>query len=90
MQNCTHMEKLVHALVISARKLMPYFKSHMIKVITSYPLRAILYKLDPVGLMAFWAIELGAFDIKYVPQTTMKYQIIAESNQEILVSFQEA
>ena len=40
------MEKLALALVIASRKLRPYFHSHTIWVLTNYPLRQVLKKLN--------------------------------------------
>lgn len=39
-------EKLAFALVTFAQRLRPYFEAHTIKVLTEYPLRKILQKLD--------------------------------------------
>jgi hypothetical protein len=39
-------EKLAFALVVSARRLRPYFQAHAIRVLTEYPLRNILQKHD--------------------------------------------
>jgi hypothetical protein len=52
-------EKLAYALVISARRLRPYFQAHAVRVLTEYPLRKILQKLDLSGRLVSWAIELG-------------------------------
>lgn len=60
------MEKLIYALVVSTQKLRPYFKSHSIEFVTSYPLRAFSHKLDLTVHMALWVIEFGAFDLRYV------------------------
>lgn len=69
------MEKLVYALVISARKLKSYFECHTIEVVTSFPLGSILNKPDLAEMMALWAMELGAYNIKYIPRMAMKSQI---------------
>jgi len=39
-------EKLSFALIISARRLMPYFQTHAIRVLTKYPMKKILQKPD--------------------------------------------
>jgi hypothetical protein len=39
-------EKLAFALVVSARRLRLYFQSHAVWVLTEYPFRKILQKLD--------------------------------------------
>ncbi|CAL2236221.1 unnamed protein product [Prunus armeniaca] len=40
------MEKLIFSLVVSARKLRPYYQAHRIIVITEFPLRSILHSPD--------------------------------------------
>jgi hypothetical protein len=39
-------EKLAFALVMAPRKLQPYFQAHTIRVLTEYPLRKVMQKLD--------------------------------------------
>ena len=71
-------EKLVLALVVAARKLRPYFQAHVILVPTSHPLCQVLQNLDVSGRLTKWAIELGKFNIKFMPRTTIKGQAIAD------------
>lgn len=40
------MEKLPFSLVVSARKLRPYFQAHSVIVLTDQPLRQVLRKLE--------------------------------------------
>ena len=40
------MEKLILALITAARKLRPYFQAHTIEVLTEYPMKQILHKLE--------------------------------------------
>ena len=53
------MEKLALALVITSWKSRPYFYSHTIHALTNYPLRQVLQKLDALGRLLKWAIELS-------------------------------
>jgi hypothetical protein len=46
------MEKLAFALIIASRKLCPYFQAHTIRVLTEYPLKKVLQKLDLSGRLA--------------------------------------
>jgi hypothetical protein len=71
-------EKLAYALVISARRLRPYFQAHAVRVLTEYPLRKVRQKLDLSGRLVNWAIELGEFDIEYHPRTVTKAQALAD------------
>ncbi|KAM6543039.1 hypothetical protein CsatB_007486 [Cannabis sativa] len=72
------MEKLAFALVISSRKLRPYFQAHSIEVLTNYPLRQVLAKPETSGRLLKWAMELSQFDIKYKPRTAIKGQALAD------------
>ena len=45
----TQLEKLTLVLVTAAHKLRPYFQCHPITVITTYPLKSILHKLELSG-----------------------------------------
>ncbi|CAL8175329.1 unnamed protein product [Prunus armeniaca] len=60
-------EKLAFALVVSARRLRPYFQAYTIHVLTNQPLRQVLQKPETSGRLVKWAIELGEFDIHYKP-----------------------
>ncbi|KAM1118524.1 hypothetical protein ACFX1X_043275 [Malus domestica] len=73
----SNIEKLALALVMSARKLRPYFQAHAIIVLTNHPLRQILQSPDTSRRMIKWAIALGEFDISYQPKPAEKGQAIA-------------
>ncbi|KAI5323900.1 hypothetical protein L3X38_032973 [Prunus dulcis] len=64
-------EKLAFALVVSARRLRPYFQVHTIHVLTNQPLRQELQKPETSGRLVKWAIELE-------PQVLTVPQIITE------------
>ncbi|XP_052205170.1 uncharacterized protein LOC127809995 [Diospyros lotus] len=74
----TLMEKLAYCLVTASRKLCPYFQAHQIDVLTKYPLKQILQKLDTSGHLLKWAIELAQFDLEYRPRTAIKGQALAD------------
>lgn len=69
-------------LVTSARRLRPYFQAHTIRVLTNYPLKKVMYKLDTLGRLVNWAMELGEFVIKYLPKIAIKGQAMADSLAE--------
>jgi hypothetical protein len=71
-------EKLAFALVMASRKLRPYFQAHTIRVLTEYPLRKVMQKLDLSGRLANWAIELGQFDLEFIPRKAIKGQVLAD------------
>jgi ribonuclease HI len=71
-------EKLAFALVVSARRLRPYFQAHAIRVLTEYPMKKVLQKPDLSGRLINWAVELGEFDIEFHPRTAIKGQALAD------------
>ena len=66
------LEKAILAIVLSTRKLPHYFQAHTVVVLTHLPLKAILRIADYTGRIAKWGTILGAFDIKYMPRTSIK------------------
>ena len=68
------------------RKLLHYFQAHTVIVLTQLPLKALLRSADYTGKIAKWATILGAFDIKYMPRTTVNGQVLAD----LIVEFAES
>ena len=60
------------------RKLPHYFQSHTVVVLTQLPLRSLLRSADYTGRITKWGMILGAFDIKYMPYTSVKGQVLAD------------
>ena len=72
------MEKLALALVITSRKLRPYFHFDAIHMLTNYPLRQVLQKPDASGRLLKWAIELSQFDVEFTPRPAIKGQALVD------------
>ena len=72
------MQKLLYALLITLRKLRPYFESHRITVVTDFPLEDILHNRDATGHISKWAVELGALNIHFNPRKAIKSQGLAD------------
>ena len=66
------LEKVILAVVHATRKLSHYFQVYTIVVLTQLPLKSVLRSADYTGRIVMWSIVLGAFDIKYMPQTFVK------------------
>ena len=65
---------MVHA----TRKLPHYFQAHTVVVLIQLPLKSVFWTADYTGRIALWNIILGAFDIKYMPRTSIKGQVLAD------------
>ena len=72
------LEKAILVVVHATRKLPHYFQVHTIVVLTQLPLKSILRSADYTGRIAKWGMILGAFDIKYMPRTSVKGQVLAD------------
>ena len=71
------LEKAILVVVYATRKLSHYFQSHTVVVLTQLSLRSLLQSVDYIGRIAKWGTILGAFDIKYMPRTSIKGQVLA-------------
>ena len=72
------LEKTILAVVHATRKLPHYFQAHTVVVLTQLPLKSVLRNADYTGRVAKWGTILGAFDIKYMPRTSIKGQVLAD------------
>ena len=72
------LEKEILAVVHATRKLPHYFQAHTVIVLTQLPLKSMLRSVDYTGRVAKWGTILGAFDIKYMPRTSIKGQVLAD------------
>ncbi|XP_075658609.1 uncharacterized protein LOC142628383 [Castanea sativa] len=72
------LKKAILAVVYATRKLLHYFQSHTVVILTQLPLRSILRNADYMGRIAKWGTILGALDIKYMPHTFVKGQVLMD------------
>ncbi|GKE40151.1 reverse transcriptase domain-containing protein [Tanacetum coccineum] len=84
-RNYAPLEKLALCLLHLSRRLRRYFEAHHIKVITDQPIKQILNKSEVFGKLAKYTVELGAYNITFIPRNTVKGQILADFLNEILV-----
>ena len=72
------LEKAILAVVHAMRKLLHYFQSHTVVVLTQLPLESLLRNADYTGRIAKWGTILGVFEIKYMSRTSVKGQVLAD------------
>ena len=80
------LEKAILAVVHATHKFPHYFQVHTIVVLTQFPLRTLHRSADYMGRIAKWGTILGAFDIKYMPRTSVNGQVLAN----LVVEFVES
>ena len=64
--------------MLGTRKLPHYFQTHTVVVLTQLSLKTIFQSADYTGRIAKWGTILGAFDIKYIPRTSIKGQVLVD------------
>ena len=72
------LEKAILAVVHATRKLPHYFQAHTVVVLTQLPLKSILRSADYTERIAKWGTILKAFDIKYMPRSSIKRQVLVD------------
>jgi ribonuclease HI len=71
-------QKLLYAVLLTARNLRHYFDDHKVIVVTGFPIGDILHNKEAIRRIAKWACELGAHDIEFRPRTAIKTQALVE------------
>ncbi|GKD92990.1 reverse transcriptase domain-containing protein [Tanacetum coccineum] len=84
-RNYVPLEKLALCLLHLYRRLRRYFEAHPIQVITDQPIKQILNKPEVSGKLAKYAIELGAYNIAYIPRIAVKGQVLVDFINEVPV-----
>ena len=72
------LEKAILAVVHSTRKLPHYFQAYTVVVLTQLLLEFVLRTTDYTRRIAIWNTVLEAFDIKYIPRTSIKGQVLVD------------
>ena len=80
------LEKAILVVVHATCKLPHYFQSHTVVVLTQLSLRSLLWSADYTGGISKWGMILGAFDIKYMPRTSVKGQVLVD----LVIEFAES
>lgn len=87
--NYNRIEKAAYTLIITARRLRPYFQSHPIEVLTDLPLQKNLTYFERSGRMVNWGVELSEFEISYKPRPSIKALTLADFVVECIVEESE-
>nr|GEX45542.1 reverse transcriptase domain-containing protein [Tanacetum cinerariifolium] len=70
--NYAPIKELALALVHAAQRLRRYFQAHITKVIMDRPINQILNSLETSSRLAKLTVELGVYDISYLPRSLIK------------------
>ena len=71
------LENAILVVVHATCKLPHYFQSYTVVVLTQLPLQSLLWSANYIERIAKWGMILKAFNIKYMPRTSIKSHVLA-------------
>jgi ribonuclease HI len=71
-------QKLLYAVILTRRKLRHYFESHLVTVVSSFPLGEIIQCREASGRISKWAVELIGETLSFAPRKAIKSQVLAD------------
>nr|GEU43592.1 hypothetical protein [Tanacetum cinerariifolium] len=77
-RNYALMEKLALSLIHMTRRLRRYFEAYPVKVITDQPIKNILNNTETSRKLVKYAVELGAYNITFIPRNAVKGRVLAD------------
>jgi hypothetical protein len=63
---------------MTTRKVKHYFLAHTVWVVSNRPLARVLQSKEAMGRIAQWAVEIGQYDVKFVPRLAIKSQALVD------------
>jgi ribonuclease HI/transposase InsO family protein len=64
--------------ILTRQKLRHYFESHLVTVVSSFPLGEIIQCREASGRIAKWAVELMGETLSFAPRKAIKSQVLAD------------
>jgi hypothetical protein len=63
---------------MTTKKLNHYFLVHTVWVVSDCPLAHVLQSKEATGQIVQWAMEIGQYDVEFVPRRAIKSQALTD------------
>jgi hypothetical protein len=63
---------------MTTRKLKHYFLAHIVGLVSDQPLARVLQTKEEMGQIAQWVVEIGQYDVEFVPRRMIKSQALMD------------
>jgi hypothetical protein len=71
-------QKILYVVLMMSKKLKDYFLAHTVWVVSDRPLARVLQSREVTGWIEQWAVEIGQYDIEFIPRRTIKSQTLKD------------